>query len=250
MSATPAVTRTQGCSRKPRPAARQRVDAVDAPHPPRLALRLRRAPLAPAPVGDDDEHHADGQLHRQRARRRIAVGDERLAPGDEHDEGDDGHEGEHPAEHVAQALHEAALGRQQQDHRGERDGLQGDHESDQEQVQQHCAPPIGQVEPNLHGATGRGRDSPTRRGGGSRVVALPRATTRAASPPALPPWLRMQKVDEGPPGARDPVPSMKRPFPVRDRAGSVEGELQRRRPSSMAWILARNGGRPLGPMVP
>ena len=202
----------------------QRVDAVDAPHPLRLPLRLGRAPRAPAPVADEDEHHAGGQLHHHRARRRVAVGNQRLPARDEHGDGDDRHQGDHPAQHVAQPLPQAALGRQQQDHRGERDGLQGHHEPDQEQVKQQWAPPIGQVGANLHDTSAPRPDSspPGRR---RRVVALPRATTRAVSP-ALPPSMRNDHGQEAAGGSPPRSVSETTP-PLRDR-----------RPSSMPSILA------------
>ena len=45
---------------------------------------------------------------------------------------------------------------------------------------------------------------------------------------------RRKELDGGPPGARVPVPTTRLRFPVRDRAVSVVGELQCRRPPSIA----------------
>ena len=198
-------------------------------------------------------------------------------------------------EHVAQALHEPALGRQQQDHRRERDGLEGDHEPDQEQVKQHSAPPVGQVGPNLHGTRRRERDSvpaphdqrtvnadttdtqrnathngtttddngwtrtpdgsadarptkPSTRGGSPSDHHASTASPVAVRPSHLWPYATVSPTAAATYSAGDKrtrsrrglgtQPTMKRPFPVRDRAGSVEGELQRRRPSSMPQIMA------------
>ena len=59
--------------------------------------------------------------------------------GDQHGDGDDDDEGQHPAEHEADALEHAAIGRQQQDHRAERDRLEVDDQPDQEEIEEHAS---------------------------------------------------------------------------------------------------------------
>ncbi len=43
-------------------------------------------------------------------------------------------------EDVAETLEQTAVRGEQQDHRGQRDRLQGDHEADQEQLKKHSSP--------------------------------------------------------------------------------------------------------------
>ena len=181
-------------------------------------------------------------------------------------------------EHVAQALHEPALGREQQDHRRQRDGLEGDHEPDQEQVKQQLRTPgrPGRAEPTRHAACGKGtRTRPHMINGPSTQTQRRRQRRRTtegqrtthghgrisgtAKKPVDAWWLslgppRVDRFARGcppqPPVASTPQfphrattysagdkrtrsrrglgtqPTMKRRFPVRDRAGSVAGELR------------------------
>jgi hypothetical protein len=89
-----------------------------------------------AGVDDEDEHHAKGEFDHQAGGRRRTVRDQWLAACDEDGEGDYGDEGGEPSEHVADALNGPALRREQQDHPGQRDGLQSDDEPYEEEVKQ------------------------------------------------------------------------------------------------------------------
>jgi hypothetical protein len=81
----------------------------------------------------------------------------------------------------------------------------------------------------------------------SRTLAAPAYCERGdpsiqrAPPPDLFIGVSTAKVDEVP-GDTVPIPSTKRRFSRRGRAGSVVGELQRRPPSSMPCIMSHERG--------